>query len=208
MFITIRYRMVMTLSKRLAADDWAKKALTVIAAAGVEQVTIEGLGRDLGVTKGSFYWHFASRQALITAALELWEQRATVDVIEHLQSIADPVVRLRALFESSFGDAVDGPLDTALVAAVNDSVVGVTVRSVARRRIEFMEQLFVDMGFTAYEARIRARIAYSAYVGHFVVGRALDDAGDLDGFLGAYIARLVTSLVADRPPPEAARATD
>ena len=192
--------MVVNLSKRLAADDWAKKALTVIAAAGVQQVTIEGLGRDLGVTKGSFYWHFASRQALIAAALELWEQRATVDVIEQLQSIVDPVDRLRTLFESSFGDAVDGPLDAALVAAVNDSVVGVTVRSVTRRRIEFMEQLFVDMGFAGSEARIRARIAYSAYVGHFLVGRALDDAGDLDGFLGAYIAQLVTSLVDDRPP--------
>jgi len=199
--------MVMILTKRLAADDWAKEALKVIAATGVEHVTIEGLGRDLGVTKGSFYWHFASRHALITAALELWEQRATVDVIEQLQSIVDPVVRLKALFESSFGDAVDGPLDAALVAAVNDSVVGVTVRSVIRRRIEFMEQLFVDMGFTSSEARTRARIAYSAYVGHFLVGRALDDGGDRDGFLGAYIAQLVTSLVTDGrrsgPAPEA-----
>jgi len=191
--------MVMNSSNRLTADDWAKAALDVIATAGVDQVTIEGLGRDLGVTKGSFYWHFANRQALITAALDLWERRATIEVIEQLMKIVDPVARLRVLFEISLGDAVDGPLDAALVAAVNDPVVGVTVRSVTRRRIEFLEQLFTDMALSASEAGIRARIAYSAYVGHFLVSRALDDAVDLDGFLNGYIDQLVASLAADSP---------
>lgn len=191
--------MVMNSSNRLTADDWAKAALDVIAAAGVDQVTVEGLGRDLGVTKGSFYWHFANRQALITAALDLWERRATIEVIEQLMKIVDPVARLRVLFEISLGDAVDGPLDAALVAAVNDPVVGVTVRSVTRRRIEFLEQLFTDMALSASEAGIRARIAYSAYVGHFLVSRALDDAVDLDGFLNGYIDQLVASLAADSP---------
>ncbi|WP_161885986.1 TetR/AcrR family transcriptional regulator [Marisediminicola antarctica] len=189
----------MNSSNRLTADDWAKAALDVIATAGVDQVTIEGLGRDLGVTKGSFYWHFANRQALIAAALDLWERRATVEVIEQLMKIVDPVARLRVLFEISLGDAVDGPLDAALVAAVNDPVVGVTVRSVTRRRIEFLEQLFTDMALSASEAAIRARIAYSAYVGHFLVSRALDDAVDLDGFLNGYIDQLVASLAADSP---------
>ena len=191
--------MVMNSSNRLTADDWAKAALDVIATAGVDQVTVEGLGRDLGVTKGSFYWHFANRQALITAALDLWERRATIEVIEQLMKIVDPVARLRVLFEISLGDAVDGPLDAALVAAVNDPVVGVTVRSVTRRRIEFLEQLFTDMALSASEAGIRARIAYSAYVGHFLVSRALDDAVDLDGFLNGYIDQLVASLAADSP---------
>ena len=191
--------MVMNSSNRLTADDWAKAALDVIATAGVDHVTVEGLGRDLGVTKGSFYWHFANRQALITAALDLWERRATIEVIEQLMKIVDPVARLRVLFEISLGDAVDGPLDAALVAAVNDPVVGVTVRSVTRRRIEFLEQLFTDMALSASEAGIRARIAYSAYVGHFLVSRALDDAVDLDGFLNGYIDQLVASLAADSP---------
>ena len=191
--------MVMNSSNRLTADDWAKAALDVIATAGVDQVTVEGLGRDLGVTKGSFYWHFVNRQALITAALDLWERRATIEVIEQLMKIVNPVARLRVLFEISLGDAVDGPLDAALVAAVNDPVVGVTVRSVTRRRIEFLEQLFTDMALSASEAGIRARIAYSAYVGHFLVSRALDDAVDLDGFLNGYIDQLVASLAADSP---------
>lgn len=187
--------------QRLSASDWCRAALAVIGESGVDQLKVERLARELGVTKGSFYWHFANRQALITAALDLWERRATVEVIDQLRKTVDPVARLRMLFEISLRDAVDGPLDAALAAAVNDPVVGVTVRSVTRRRIEFLEQLFTDMALSVSEAGIRARIAYSAYVGHFLVSRALDDAVDPDGFLNGYIDQLVASLAADSHSP-------
>ena len=58
---------------RLSADDWALGALDVIAEQGLAAVAVEPLARRLGVTKGSFYWHFPSREALLVAALDLWE---------------------------------------------------------------------------------------------------------------------------------------
>src|SRR5690606_7033358 len=58
---------------RLSAADWAQAALDVIAEQGVSAVAVEPLARRLGVTKGSFYWHFPSRDALLQAALERWE---------------------------------------------------------------------------------------------------------------------------------------
>ena len=66
-------RMVASESKleksRLSADDWALAALDVIAEQGLAAVAVEPLARRLGVTKGSFYWHFPSREALLVAAL-------------------------------------------------------------------------------------------------------------------------------------------
>ena len=59
---------------RLSADDWANAALDLIAEQGVASVAVEPLARRLGVTKGSFYWHFPSREALLVAALERWEK--------------------------------------------------------------------------------------------------------------------------------------
>ena len=58
---------------RLSAEDWALAALDVIAESGLAAVAVEPLARRLGVTKGSFYWHFPSREALLVAALERWE---------------------------------------------------------------------------------------------------------------------------------------
>ena len=82
---------------RLSADDWAQAALDLIAEQGVAAVAVEPLARRLGVTKGSFYWHFPSREALLVAALERWE-KVEQEVFSSLEPIPDPRERLRALF--------------------------------------------------------------------------------------------------------------
>src|SRR5260370_14402155 len=68
-------------SSPLGAEAWEKAALKAIADRGFSGAAIEPLAKKLGVTKGSFYWHFADREALIRAALKRWEKRSTEDVI-------------------------------------------------------------------------------------------------------------------------------
>ena len=92
--------MVATTSKaeksRLSAEDWALAALDVIAEQGLAAVAVEPLARRLGVTKGSFYWHFPSREALLVAALERWEKTEQETVFGKLEAVSDPRARLRA----------------------------------------------------------------------------------------------------------------
>ncbi len=59
---------------RLTAAHWEQAALDTLAESGLGAVAVESLARRLGVTKGSFYWHFPTREALIKAALERWER--------------------------------------------------------------------------------------------------------------------------------------
>lgn len=183
-----------TTPRRLGANDWCMAALAVIGELGVDQVTVEGLARDLGVTKGSFYWHFADRAALLAAALDLWERSATVAIIDRLAGIADRREPLLALFAASFADTDNGPLDAALVVRVDDPVVGPVVRRVTEQRIAFLVTLLRDVGLSPATARRRARQAYSTYVGHFHVRRALPEDRDLDGPSAAYLRELVTTL--------------
>src|SRR5437868_10038617 len=84
---------------RLSADDWAQAALDLIAEQGVAAVAVEPLARRLGVTKGSFYWHFPSRESLLVAALERWEKTEQEAIFGQLEQIADPRQRLRQLFD-------------------------------------------------------------------------------------------------------------
>ena len=83
---------------RLSAVDWANGAVDLIAEAGVAAVAVEPLARRLGVTKGSFYWHFPSRDALLVAALERWEQEEQEAVFGSLEGVSDPRERLSQLF--------------------------------------------------------------------------------------------------------------
>src|SRR3546814_11650797 len=84
---------------RLSAEDWAQAALDLIAENGVAAVAVEPLARRLGVTKGSFYWHFPSRDALLQAALERWESVEQEAVFGTLETTPDPRERLRNLFQ-------------------------------------------------------------------------------------------------------------
>jgi AcrR family transcriptional regulator len=150
---------------RVGKDDWTRAALEVIAAEGVGGVKVEALANRLGITKGSFYWHFTDRQNLIAEALELWYRLATTEVIERLDRIDDPERRLRALFTESFGDIVNGPIDALLVGQVDDPVVGPMVVRVTAERLEFLTRTYRSLGLTRERAAARARLAYAAYLG-------------------------------------------
>ena len=170
MFHTIAYGFVDTTATRHAntkvgKDDWTRAALEVIAAEGVGGVKVESLANRLGITKGSFYWHFGDRQDLIEGALELWYRLATAEVIERLGDIEDPERRLRALFAESFGDVVNGPIDALLVGQADDPVIGPTVVRATAERLEFLTRTYRDLGLPRERAAARARLAYAAYLG-------------------------------------------
>ena len=150
---------------RVGRDDWTRAALEVIAAEGVAGVKVEALARRLGITKGSFYWHFQDRAELIGAALELWHRLGTAEVIERLDRIEDPAQRLRALFAESFGDVVNGPIDALLLGRVDDPLVGPTVERCTSERLLFLTRTYRALGVPPRRAAARARLAYAAYIG-------------------------------------------
>src|SRR5258706_2936254 len=77
-------------------QDWEDAALSSIAKDGLASLAIPRLARSLNVTKGSFYWHFASLQELIEKSLGRWEERDRI-TLDELREITDPRVRLAAL---------------------------------------------------------------------------------------------------------------
>ena len=174
-------------------------ALEVIALRGIEGLSVEGLARQLGVTKGSFYWHFTDRSQLIATTLVVWEQRGTLDVIAQLQTLDDPADQLRSLFDTSFGDEVHGLVDVAMVTRADDPTVGPVVHRVSETRIAFLEQVFRALGLPPGKAAIRARVAYSAYIGHFLVRRSLPDDPILVLRTKGYRRQLLELLSVDRP---------
>ena len=150
-------------SDRLTADDWTKVALTAIADKGTANVSVERLARELGATKGSFYWHFKDRPALIVAALDRWERDYTDRIIERLSAVGDPRQRFRGLLESAFVDHPGVLIDANLLAAADDPVVGAALERVARKRLAFVDAIFAQTG--ASGGSERALLAFSAYVG-------------------------------------------
>src|SRR5687768_10125540 len=121
---------------RLSADDWASAALDLIAEQGVAAVAVEPLARRLGVTKGSFYWHFPSREALLVAALERWEKMEQELLFGELEPITDPRARLRALFGLVAHEYKSHVVYSELIKAMDHPAVQPVIGRVSERRLD------------------------------------------------------------------------
>ncbi|WP_165367545.1 TetR/AcrR family transcriptional regulator, partial [Phytoactinopolyspora endophytica] len=158
-----------------SADDWAQAALTAIREGGLKSVAVEPLAARLGTTKGSFYWHFTNRHALVEAALQLWEQEHTEALIAHIEADADPAVRLRRLFALVVGYSRSDSTEVALMATADDPLVAPVMRRVTERRVSYVASLFEELGVPADQARGRALLAVSVYLGHVQLAHAAPD---------------------------------
>ncbi|MGI8335561.1 TetR/AcrR family transcriptional regulator [Actinomadura scrupuli] len=160
--------------RRLAPQDWATAALDAIAEGGLAAVAVEPLAIRLGTTKGSFYWHFANREALLEAALARWEELHTIEVNAEVEAaVADPARRLRLLIERVTALADGDRAGVVLHAAADHPAVARVLARVARRRVDFLAGLFSQLGLPAVRARQRALLAYSAYLGHAQLAQSL-----------------------------------
>jgi len=148
----------------LTAEAWAEAALTAITDTGLDAVNVEELARALGVTKGSFYWHYGSRADLIAAALTLWERRDTDGYLSEIANIPDPAERLRRLIANAVRLSQRRNVYAALSQADSEPVQEVLQR-VAEQRIAFLTGLYADLGLPPQRARLLARLAYATYIG-------------------------------------------
>ncbi|MFO0619706.1 MAG: TetR/AcrR family transcriptional regulator [Polyangiaceae bacterium] len=150
-------------AKSLSAEDWEVAALEALAERGMEGVAVQPLARRLQVTKGSFYWHFADRDALLKAALARWEQGHTERVIDLVSAESDPRERLKKLL----GLVLVGRGDRIYIAlaASDEPAVRAALARVAKRRIRYLEECFIALGERGASAARSALLAYTVYVG-------------------------------------------
>src|SRR5690606_6731554 len=151
-------------------------ALEQIAEQGVAAVAVEPLARRLGVTKGSFYWHFPSRDALLVAALERWEKGAQEQGCGPLEAIADPRERRRALFELVAHEYKAHIIYSELLKALDHPAVQPVIGRVSERRLDYLTASFRQAGLGRVDAQNRARLAYAAYVGFLQLNLQLKQA--------------------------------
>lgn len=151
--------MVHPVKRRLGPDDWIRAALDLLIAAGVENVKIVPLASRLGVTSGSFYWHFKNRQQLLDALLGYWERELTDSAIESAKNFEGlPKERIWSLMNQVMSDGL-ARFDLAIWHwAQNDPVVKKTFRGVMAKRFAFAKWMFEKAGFDKDQAKARGRM--------------------------------------------------
>lgn len=173
--------MVMTATQthRLDRQAWLSEALEVLRESGIDSVKVEPLAKRLGVTKGSFYWHFKDRADLLGALPGHWARSQTEPVIAYAEAAAGgPLDKMRAVLEFLAREDPDR-YDNAMRAwAQFDAEVADAVAAIDRRRMAFAAELFEQAGLPAGEAAFRARLLYFYDVGEHITGDTPADADE------------------------------
>jgi len=123
---------------------------------GTGGVRVLPLAKQLGVSRGSFYWHFEDRDDLLRGMLDWWDREMTDGVIrianqsrgsarKRLTAVAEDVVRFRR-------NAYDAAMRTW---AEGDKSAAKTLKRVVRKRLDYVTSLFREAGFSPAEARAR-----------------------------------------------------
>ena len=154
------------------AAQWIAAAFDALAEGGIGLVRVELLARRLKLTKGSFYWHFADRPALLVALAAEWRDGRTAAIREQAGPAELPAAaRLEHLLDLYLGDGNPKGLRIELAMrdwARHDPNAAKAVASVDAARLEAVGGLFETLGLPASEARARAHLFYA-----FIFGRSL-----------------------------------
>jgi carboxymethylenebutenolidase len=149
-------------------DDWVGAAWETLGEAGVDGVRVEALARKLGVTKGSFYWHFKNRQELIDALLERWFGLREESRQEYSLDNPNPAERLWKVIERSITRGTRGQAAALrLWAQRNDEAAAKIVEADDLRRQFFIEQ-FRALGLLDGEAEVRADVYMAVISAEFL----------------------------------------
>lgn len=146
-------------------EDWTRAAIRAFRHGGRDAVRVEVLARELGVTKGSFYWHFSNRADLLEEILAAWQEE-TERGIAAASEKETPVERLRAFFRRVAETEEQYPPDVEILAwAREEPRVAELAKRVEGRRLAFIHRNLLAAGLEPREAERRAEIAYLASQG-------------------------------------------
>lgn len=179
----------------LTPTDWEQAALELIADNGVSALGVEPLARRLDITKGSFYWHFSGRDDLLKRALARWENQDRFHLQQSLNADSQPAERLAEFVWRTSRQTLTHRIYVALCAMPNDPRIGPVIKRVTARRIKYLGGAFGELGLNEQDARHRANLVYSSYVGYLhLQAQGLVPDKDEPAF-NDYVRHVIDSLV-------------
>jgi AcrR family transcriptional regulator len=162
----------MAMTDQLSAQDWLDQGLKTLATQGFAALKAEPLAKAMGVSRGSFYWHFADIGAFHGAVLKAWREVAAEAIIAHVEAASADADPLAVLLKRVFSEKL--ALERAVRSwASFDAAAKAAVQAIDRRRLDYVEGLIRARGVAADLARTRAQILYWAFLGYALSDKPL-----------------------------------
>lgn len=150
---------------QLTPKDWITAATELLIHRSVDAIRVDVLAKEIGVTRGSFYWHFADRDDLLKRVLLSWQEEQTEQIIaRYRKQGVEAEALIFELAELPFhGRAAMKGSSVELAIrgwARRDEMARQVVDAVDAKRLAYLEECFINLDFPDSEARPRAFLLY------------------------------------------------
>ena len=157
------------LKERGSRDLWLDAAYQALIEGGVDSVRIQVLSDRLNLSRTSFYWFFESREELLEALLDRWEQTTTRGFVAAAEAYAgtpaEAALNLLACF--IVGQQFDAGFEFAVRSwALQSDDTMERVRRADETRMEALRVMLRGFGFDEIDADVRARTIYLVQIGY------------------------------------------
>ncbi|MEP9400133.1 TetR/AcrR family transcriptional regulator [Mesorhizobium sp. KR2-14] len=152
------------MTKRLSPQDWIDFAISALAREGFESLKVDILARQMGVSRGSFYWHFADLADFHVKVIAHWKHLATEAVIADVEQSENSAERLAALLLHAFSRRYGLEIRVRAWADVNVDAAQ-ALDAIDRERTDYIQRLLIDAGVPRPIAALRSQLLYWAYLG-------------------------------------------
>jgi AcrR family transcriptional regulator len=152
------------MSDQLSAQDWLDLGVKTLVQRGFTALKAEPLAKAMGVSRGSFYWHFADIGAFHAAILKHWREITAEQIIAGLEAAGKDENPLALLLQRAFGNRQ--ALEKAVRSwAVVNAEARAAVAAIDRRRLDYLEHMLRQSGLKSDVAAARAQILYWTFLG-------------------------------------------
>lgn len=159
--------------RRIGKDAWIEAARDALVSGGLEAVKVERIAKTMNATRAAFYWHFESREHLLKELLDFWKRESTKAYDETAAAADHDGAAELEMMNNLWRD--DKDFDPRFDAAMRDwarvdKKAARIVKQVDQKRIDALQEMFLDLGYDHREALVRARIAFMQQVGYYTMG--------------------------------------
>jgi AcrR family transcriptional regulator len=160
-----------SVAPRLTREDWLDAAFKAVVEGGFDNVRVLVIADALGVTRGSFYWHFTDHADLVGALLARWHKREVdLDQKVRCQATDDPQADLRQMLEAALAHAGSDVENLRFELALRglgrrNPAVAKMLLEVDQLRFDLFEQAFMRLTGDAMTAAELAALFYLAIAG-------------------------------------------
>ncbi len=187
----------------LTPESWVEAATAVLVDQGIDHVRVDVLAGQLGVTRGSFYWHFRDREDLLRRVLQAWSEQTTEQLTRRLATArTQPQEQLRDVISLPFrgrAAAKAARIELAIRAwARRDELARQAVDAADAARIAYHREIFAALGFAAADAEHRAFMLYGYEVAESLLHRQGHAAQRQAR--AAYVERLMLQVLPAQAP--------